>query len=112
MSSEDFEGHMNNEGSVSLKEYMDRRFQTMTEAVAVANNAMDIRLEAMNEFRTQILNERQDFLDKKEFESRHALLESQFDRDIDKIALRLNALERELTGRRDRVHLLLEEVQP
>lgn len=89
---------MNNEGSAwsvdALKEYMDRRFQTMTDAIGLANTTLDARLEGMNEFRSQILGERNEFVSKSEYEGRHRLLEGKLESDSEKIETRVNAIER------------------
>lgn len=39
---------------VSLKEYIDTRFEAMEKAVTIANATMDKRLEGMNEFRSSL----------------------------------------------------------
>jgi hypothetical protein len=64
-----------------LKEYMDVRFagsdrlrdeqyETGQRALAAAKTEMDRRLGEMNEFRAQILRERQDFIGRLEFEAK------------------------------------------
>ena len=71
---------------VSLKEYIDTRFQEFEKrlqehykltdrAVETAAKALEIRLEQLNEFRTQILQERQTFARKDDVELRFQTLQ-------------------------------------
>lgn len=47
----DGDGKFNYQDSVSLKEYFDSRFDAMDKALRLATDALNARLESMNEFR-------------------------------------------------------------
>lgn len=78
----------------SLKEYVDERFRSANIAIDKASHALDARLESMNLFRAQILEERVQLLTKEEYEQRHASLEARLDVARGALESRLAALER------------------
>jgi len=67
-----------NPTAVSLRYHFEARLEAMEKAVSMANRALDIRLEHMNEFRDQIERERKDFVRRIEFD-----LESEKVRDLE-----------------------------
>lgn len=73
-----------------LKEYIELRVKALADiqehtrkadqaALAVAKVEIDRRLETMNEFRSQLTNERKDYINRLEYESKHASLRLEFD---------------------------------
>jgi len=53
---------------VSLLYHLEARLEAMEKAVGMANKALDIRLEHMNEFRDQIERERKEYVRRIEFD--------------------------------------------
>jgi len=66
---------------LSLKEYFERRLTDMEKAVTKAEAAHERRLEGMNEFRNQLKDQQQTFVDKSYYNSQHAILEEKI-RDV------------------------------
>jgi len=80
---------------VSLREYVDTLFrgykkahekehELLNQSIILARDALDIRLEHMNEFRAQVLSDRGEFVNKDKFDLTHAALinrVSQLERD-------------------------------
>jgi hypothetical protein len=62
---------------IAIEKILCVRFEALENATDKATEALNQRLETMNEFRTQILNERADFVSKVTYDSKHELLEQQ-----------------------------------
>ena len=58
-----------------LKELMELRFSNLDEAISVARERVDDRLEGMNELREQIQNERGQYLTRDSYDREHKALE-------------------------------------
>lgn len=72
-------GIFNHADGVTLKEYMDTKISALDRATSVASEAMNKRLESMNEFRAQLKDQNATFLTRNEYEAKHALLESKIE---------------------------------
>jgi len=80
---------------VSLREYVDtlllgykraheKEHELLNQNIVLARDALDVRLEHMNEFRAQVLSDRGEFVNKDKFDLTHAALidrVSQLERD-------------------------------
>lgn len=56
---------------VSLKEFIIDKFETMEKAVITAKDALDLRLEGMNEFRKQMAEQAANFMPRSEYLIQH-----------------------------------------
>jgi hypothetical protein len=64
---------------VTLKEYLEARLEAINLASKKNDDAVNVRLEHMNEFRKQIQDERSFFLTKDHYENCHQYLENKID---------------------------------
>ena len=53
--------------SISLQKYIETRFDALTTEIKTASEVLEVRLESMNQFRSQILQEREGFMRKPEY---------------------------------------------
>jgi hypothetical protein len=67
----------NHNDVVSLREYIEDKFCLIEKATDLANRNLEIRLEGLNEWRQQNQNERNMFLSKDVYESKHENLRKQ-----------------------------------
>ena len=61
---------------VTLKDYIDMRFEEIEKARSQAFLSMDKRLEGMNEFRAQLKDQTQLYLTRGEYEGKHEALDA------------------------------------
>jgi len=59
------------DNTVSLKEYVDTRFNALELSLDKANQVLNARLETMNEFRGQMKDQTATFITRVEFEAKH-----------------------------------------
>lgn len=89
-------GDFNWKEGVTLKEYledkMDLQFESRDKALELQAGMMNTRLDALNEWRQQNRDERQTFLTKSEYDSKHQLLENKMEAMQKIIWLALGAL--------------------
>ena len=64
---------------VTLKEYVDLRFNEAQRAIDKAEQLMSARLVSMNEFRGQLSDQAATFLTRETYDAKHALLQTQVD---------------------------------
>ena len=64
----------NHQDIVTLRDYMEARLEAIVATAKAAEKTLNIRLEAMNEFRDQISKERMEYLPRKEHEQIHAIM--------------------------------------
>jgi len=64
---------------VSLKEYFDNRFEQNEKEVRLAADALNIRLEHLNEFRAQLRDQNDTFMTRAEYEGKHEALAVKID---------------------------------
>jgi len=69
------------------QDHHDREHALMAESVSLTRQALEARLESMNQFRAQILSERGEMLTKDAYEAKHEML-----------ALRIEANEKQLAS--------------
>jgi putative lipase involved disintegration of autophagic bodies len=60
---------------VSMRDYVDVRFESICKEIETANRVLDTRLEAMNEFRSAITDQALTFMTKNEYSSAHKPVE-------------------------------------
>lgn len=84
------DGNFNYGDGVTLKEYMNEKcnlhmrevvekFKSSENALNLARESMEKRLDTMNEFRDALKDASASFMRKEEYESKHALLQNQVD---------------------------------
>lgn len=64
---------------ISLKEYCDTRFEQNDKEVKLAADALNIRVEHLNEFRKTLQDQSNSFLSRNEYDAKHQLLENKID---------------------------------
>lgn len=65
----------NNIERVSLRDYVDVRFEAVDEKIMTAGAVLNTRLESMNEFRSAITDQARTFMTKSEYLANHRYLE-------------------------------------
>jgi len=86
-------GDFNWAESVGLKEYFDMRIRSQEEALDLARESLEKRLDTMNEFRQSLKDQQSTFITHNEYNAKHELLQAQVDQ------LRLKGAE--LSGKAD-----------
>jgi len=66
----------NNGTKISLRDYIDLKFDTLKEESNKSEEKLDIRLNTMNEIREQLRDQASTFLPRTEYDARHELLDT------------------------------------
>jgi hypothetical protein len=67
------------DGDISLREYVDLRFAANEKAIQLATDALNHRLEGMNEFRDEMSKDKIAYMTKESFEVKHNEITKQVD---------------------------------
>jgi hypothetical protein len=64
---------------ITLKEYIDTKLEAYTQAVKIASQNLEKRLDGMNEFREQLRAQASSFITREYYDAKHETLQKQVD---------------------------------